>query len=315
MTMTLERSLEQTYGLIKAQIPKTQQIDSFDVVRQVEQYRQWWKPAKASVFLLGESHVATKDEDFNLKCSKYLENLPKDYPTNYVRAVYCFGNGEPNMLNRKLDGKHGMFQFWEIFCSCIAKDSNVKKEFNEILKTGEKDISQRLRNKVDVLTEMQNRGIWLMDASIIGLQKPPNSKKYNKEERQKILRQELNKSIMSPKVIEKIIITSWDGYIKKQIVDARPKHIIVIGAGVEKILGERLKRLDAELGIEKHSVLFQPQGLRTEDKIEKTHREYQRICSKYAPTQYSNGHAFPLEHLQTKIQTDTKKLEQKPNNL
>ena len=83
-------------------------------------------------------------------------------------------------------------------------------------------------------------------------------------------------------MIEKIILTSWDGYIKQQIVDSKPKHLIVIGAGVEKILGTRLNQLDADLGIEKHSVFFQPQGLRTEEAIRKTHKEYQRICSKYA---------------------------------
>jgi len=50
-------SLVETYNLIKSRIPKTQQIDSLDVVKQVEQYRQFWKPAKINVILLAESHV------------------------------------------------------------------------------------------------------------------------------------------------------------------------------------------------------------------------------------------------------------------
>jgi hypothetical protein len=86
---------------------------------------------------------------------------------------------------------------------------------------------------------------------------------------------------MSRKVKKEIITTCWDEYIKNQIVGSQPKHIIVIGKGVEKILKQRLDSLKASSGIT-YSALPQPQGNRrkSEEQLE-TYREYQRICSKY----------------------------------
>lgn len=253
-------SLEQSYELVKVRIPKTQQIDSLDVVKQVEQYRQFWRPEEAKVILLAESHVYTTEEEFASECNRFaLNNFIQNYPTHYVRFVYCLGYGEPDILNKQLESNRGRTsQFWKIFSSCVAKN-DADLGFQGIL-TGKTQLHQRLRNKVSILQEMRRRGIWLVDASIVGI--------YG--------------AVKKQKVKETIITTCWDAYIKNVIFESYPKHIIVIGKGVEGILKRRLESLKASSGTT-YSVLPQPQGNRGTSKEQfETYREYQRICSKYA---------------------------------
>lgn len=253
-------SLEQTYKLIKARIPKTEQIDSLDVVKQVEEYRQFWKPEQANVILLAESHVYTTDKEFASECNRFaLNNFIQNYPTHYVRFVYCLGYGEPDILNKQLESNRGRTsQFWKIFSSCVAKN-DTDLGFQRIL-TGKTQLHQRVRNKVSILQEMKRRGIWLVDASIVGI--------YG--------------AVKNLKVKETIITTCSDAHIKNVILESHPKHIIVIGKGVERILKGRLELLKASSGIA-YSVLPQPQGNRgTSQQQLETYREYQRICSKYA---------------------------------
>jgi len=63
---------------------------------------------------------------------------------------------------------------------------------------------------------MKKKGIGLLDASIIGLY-GSEIKKY-------------------PTECHRIIRVSWDNHTKDVVKEAQPKHIIVIGKNVEKIL-------------------------------------------------------------------------------
>ena len=71
MDKQLERRLEETYGLIKKSFPDTI-VDSLDVVKQVEEYRQFWKPEKVKVALLAESHVYTDSTWFETKLNSEI---------------------------------------------------------------------------------------------------------------------------------------------------------------------------------------------------------------------------------------------------
>lgn len=64
MTMrdNIEQRLTDTYQEIQQATPNAK-IDSLEVVKQVEEYRQYWKPKKTNVVLLAESHVYTDEED------------------------------------------------------------------------------------------------------------------------------------------------------------------------------------------------------------------------------------------------------------
>ena len=65
----------------------------------------------------------------------------------------------------------------------------------------------------------REKGIWLLDASVVGLTEIKRDKTLTKTKRDRI--------------ISKIIKSCWDGHIMETINNLQPKHIIVIGIDVE----------------------------------------------------------------------------------
>ena len=91
----------------------------------------------------------------------------------------------------------------------------------KVLKKGTPSFTERLQNKVSILRQMKEKGIWLLDSSIVGL--------YGNEAKN------------DPYACAKIIDICWNTCIEKIIEEAQPKFIIVIGKGVERVIGSRLK--------------------------------------------------------------------------
>ncbi len=245
--------LEELYDSIK-KITSEVPIDSLEVVKQVEEYRQFWKPQKINVLLLAESHVYTNQQDYNIKCKKNKE-IPPNYPSHFVRFVYCLGYGENYLLERALDNNMGTPQFWKIFSSCVANNED-NLGFDSVIKRGTKNLEQRLRNKVGILKKMQAKGVWLLDASIMSI--------YGSE---------LEKWL---KIKEKIIKISWDSHLVTIIKESGPQFIIIIGKNVEKILSSNLAQLKIP-----YKTIPQPQKRGTKQEQLERYKEYQRICSKY----------------------------------
>ena len=240
---------EKTYELIKKTVPHVP-IDSFEVVKQVEEYRRFWKPKETNVVLLAESHVYTDRQDYEIKCKEIIPN----YPLHYVRFVYCLGYGENDLLERKIANNRGTPQFWKIFRSCVANDQ-IDLGFNRVLKTRTPDFQKRLRNKIDVLHKMQEKGVWLLDASIVGL--------YGSE-------------VKNFNEIKRMIEISWDNHLINIIKELEPKFIIIIGKKVENILVSKLEKLDIP-----YKTILQPQARGNSQEQLERYREYQRICAKY----------------------------------
>ncbi len=188
-------NLKNTY---KDLLKITKEIDSFEVVKKVDEYRQFWKPKNVKVVLLAESHVYTTDEDMQNR----LDNnsgicLPKKYPRDFVRFVYCLGYGENELLTEPIENNSGTPQFWKIFFSCCNKISS-NSDFKPILKKGTKSFDERLKNKIKLLGKLRENGIWLVDASVAGL--------YSKSKR------------FSQKTKREIISLCWDNYTKPLLV-------------------------------------------------------------------------------------------------
>lgn len=101
MDKNIEASIDRTYRLIKEDVPHSIQIDSFEVVRQVEEYRQFWRPDEINIVLLAESHVFTDKQDYESSCdSSILHEITANYPLRFVRFVYCLGYGEDELLTK-----------------------------------------------------------------------------------------------------------------------------------------------------------------------------------------------------------------------
>ena len=252
----LAERIENTYELIQRIIPYDIQIDSLEVVKQVEEYRQFWQPRKTNVVLLAESHVYTDEHDYEIKLDKtILHRMLPGYPLRFIRFVYCLGYGENELLSKgRTDRKNaGTPQYWKIFSSCVAENEK-DLGFWRVLKTETTSLYSRLRNKVGVLRKMKRRGIWLLDASIVGLY-GSGQKNY--------------------RVTEKILEICWKNIIASTIKESNPRHIIVIGKGVGDILNQKL----CSLGIP-FSVIPQPQARGSRKWQLENYKKYQRICSK-----------------------------------
>lgn len=247
MQKEIEQRLTNTYRLIQQTVPNAK-IDSFEVVKQVEEYRQYWKPKKTNVVLLAESHVYTNERNCKIKLDKFiLHDILTNYPLRFVRFVYCLGYGENDLLNRRIKKNPGTWQFWKIFSSCVSEDED-NLGFHKVLKTGTRSFIARLHNKVKVLKKLKKKGIWLLDASIVGV--------YGSGEK-------------NPRTIKKILDICWKNHIKDTILEASPKHIIVIGKGVEKTLYNKLQKIDCA-----RTVIRQPQG----DRSSQEQLEKYKIC-------------------------------------
>lgn len=253
----VEKNIERAYQLIKKSVSNGMLIDSLEVVKQVEEYRQFWKPKELNVALLAESHVYTDEKDFEMECDRFtLHGIIPNYPLRFVRFVYCLGYGEDKLLTRKrADMKNtGTPQYWKIFSSCVAENED-ELGFHRILKTKTPSFIKRLHNKVSVLQKMKDKGIWLLDASIIGLYGTGQKNRKN---------------------FEKILEISWKNHVSNLLSEAAPKHIIVIGKGVGDILHFNLQNLGVPF-----TVVPQPQARGTSEWQLENYRTYQRICAKY----------------------------------
>lgn len=245
---------EQSYRLIKQSLPRVT-VDSLEAIKHVEEHRQFWKPNQTNVVLLAESHVYTDREDFEIELDKtILSKLPSGYPSHFVRFVYCLGYGENEILTKKPTRKNaGTPQYWKIFCSCVAENKD-NLGFEKVIKRGTKRLVDRLQNKLNILQHMKKKGIWLLDASIVGLY-GNEAKKFSEAYRQ-------------------IIEICWDNYLKRTIEETNPKYIIVIGKQVEKTLQSRLD----QLGIP-YETLPQPQAHLTQEEHLKNFQRYNEICN------------------------------------
>ena len=258
MERKIETNIERTHGLIEKSVPHSIQIDSLEVAKQVEEYRQFWKPDEINVVLLAESHVYTDEKDYKIKCNRsILHKIIPSYPLRFVRFVYCLGYGEDKLLMRvRADRKNaGTPQYWKIFSSCVAENEN-DLGFQRVLKTQTQSFIRRLHNKVSVLRKMRERGIWLLDASIVGL---------------------YGSGTKNRKITERIIEICWKNHVKDVILETDPKHIIVIGKGVGKVLRFKLRKLNIPF-----TIIPQSQARGSSSWQLENYKKYQRVCAGYA---------------------------------
>jgi hypothetical protein len=252
MERNQEENLERTYGLIKNEFPLAR-VDSFKVIKEVEEYRQFWKPEKINVILLAESHVYTDEMDFEREfCKSIVQEILPNYPTHFVRFVYCLGYGEDELLagTRSLRKNAGTPQFWKIFSSCVSSNV-VDLGFCRVLKTGTPSCIHRLQNKVNVLRRMKEMGTWLLDASIVGL--------YG------------NNLRSDQMTCRRIIEICWENYVGRLVENAQPKFIIVIGKGVERAVRSKLEF--------PYEAIDLPQAHLSGQKQDENYRRYSEICS------------------------------------
>jgi len=242
-------SLEKAYLDIKTKIGKKFEIDSLRVVKSVNAHRNFWKPNKVKTLLLAESHLYTSITKYD-NIMRY-DGFPElvGCPTNYVKLVYCLGYGESKLVNLTDPGTP---PYWKIFVSCV--NQNFNSEFGKILIKDTPNFHQRLRNKISLLEKLKEKGIWLVDASIVALYK--------------------DKSKPTRKIRKEITKISWEHHVSKVIHEAKPDKIIVIGICVSEDLEDELKKTHIDFDVQR-----QPNSRLSTKELEKTHERYYELCN------------------------------------
>jgi hypothetical protein len=218
-------------------------LDSFEVVTEVERYREFWKPERPRVILLAESHVHTRKEDFVYRWS--YPDVP-ELQGNFVRFVYCLANGERDLVN--IASNRGTWQYWKILSSCL----NGESSFPAILKRSTPNFKRRIENKILLLKKLKEAGVWLLDGSIVGI------------------------NGLAGTVQTDILLYCWKEYTGPRVksLSPPPKHMIVIGSGVDRTLRGEIDKL----GIP-HSTIPQPNARLEGGYSSKFYQTCFRICS------------------------------------
>ncbi len=152
----------------------------------------------------------------------------------------------------KIPINRGTPHYWKIFVSCV--NQNFNSEFGKILISKTPYFNQRLHNKISLLEKLKEKGIWLVDASIVAL--------YN------------NNIKPSPKIMTGVLRISWEQHVSKVIHETKPDKIIVIGKGVSKDLEDELKKTNIHVYVQP-----QPNAFLSKKEIGKTHERYYELCN------------------------------------
>jgi len=242
------QKLNETYFKIKSILGEdTEPLES---VQLVETYRRFLKPEKVRLILLAESHVFTHDKDRKVPILP-ISDLP-DYPGRYARFVYCLGYGEKTLTGSELHPRRdGTPQFWKIFFSCCNTICS-RADFHPIL--SQTPTKQRIGNKIKILKQLKEQGVWLVDASIVALYRDGKKIPF----------------------MSKALKESWQTYTRDIVIAAKPEHVICIGKGVAKVVRLDLERHFAS----RHTVIDQPNAHLSSEEHLANYKTYSQICCK-----------------------------------
>ncbi len=243
--MLNEETLRQAYNLLCRLLPATS-YEPFDSVRNAEMHRWFWKPERVKTVILAESHVFTPVEESEQRMvyPKFLEQLP----TEYVRLVYCLGYGEQGALGIQMPKKTGTPQYWKLFAYAAGQNPVL------VQKTGTTNTIERLHNKWALLCALKEKGVWLLDTSILGLANLPSGKP-------------------GKDMLDEILYQSWQCYIAPIIEAERPEKILCVGKGLWGMLRGELKRKTPQA-----DWVYQPNARLSKHAIEENQQKIATFC-------------------------------------
>lgn len=241
-------TLENAYARLQNVLGES--IEPISAVRLVEEYRDFWRPKDVKVILLVESHARTSEQDMRL----FFDVGLSGYPMHYCRCVYCLAYGEPALTTSPDHPRDGTPQYWKILYSC-ANDVVSNTDFAPL--QAKTPYEQRIQNKIDLLTQLQDMGVWLVDASVVGL-----AHKGRKPSRKKT---------------EQALLVSWQLHTFDLVRKAKPRHVICAGKQLAHLVSTSLHNLVGD----SYSVVSPANARLSSSEQIKILQTYRRICSKY----------------------------------
>ena len=211
--------------------------ESREYLQTVATWRAKWRPKCVRFLLLAESHVAERPGDIDTAVS-LPTSINKDLllPQGFCRLVYCLGYGENDICRIAPSTNGGTWQFWDLF-GAVARglDGTIPAQMPRRVKSCcEKTLALRLAWKLKVLNTLSKAGVWLEDASVIGLYAGGNTRRIKGRDYKQLLRESFQRFV-------------WPG-----VIHDNPKQVWVIGRRV----GRALAGLPS---IDERRVVSQPQ--------------------------------------------------------
>jgi hypothetical protein len=153
-------------------------------------------------------------------------------PDPYVRLIYCLAYGQTGLCDPKPIVKGpGTPGFWQIFGQlALGQNSNPDKSQDG-----------KLRWRVEVLERLMARGIWLEDASPMGVYIPSSGQKIRVTDDDDVLRQ--------------ILREGYEQHVWPGVAAKKPAAVWVIGKGV-------FGMLEGLTEIRNDRWIYQPEGAR-----------------------------------------------------
>ena len=219
------------------------------MVRLAQRYYEHWRPAKVRVVLLAESHVFTAPGD---SAARPLSGEPLarlaaagyDGPTGFVHLVHSLGYGEDDLLATPAGANKGTPQFWQLLAAAsrdgVGDDCLTRGAFDDVLKKHGSTPLARLDAKLAVLRQLRDRGVWLLDASVLGWYIPQEA-----VYRRSAVSGEVHRCAKDrpPKRCKRpALLLSWELYMKHVVRSAADggclESVLPIGKEVFGALGE-----------------------------------------------------------------------------
>lgn len=117
---------------------------------------------------------------------------------------------------------------------------------------GQTPTKQRIANKIKILKQLKEQGIWLVDASIVGLYK--DGKKISN--------------------MFEALEESWQSYTRDVVISTKPDHVICIGKGVARVVEADLRKLFPS----RYTVIPQPNAFLPSEEHLANYKTYSEIC-------------------------------------
>ncbi len=225
------------------------ELEPDDVAVAVERHRWYWRPAHVKVALVAESHVYTSRDDLNTKLDYpnhdgFVEL--RDAPRDFVRLIYCLGYGQRELLPHSATSqqrKGGTPQYWTVF-SELAGTSGSKPQ------TGQ--WADRVKWKIETLQALQDRGIWLLDASLHAIYAPAHTQTQD----QSVLMSAKGENRISYATARELHLAWWQYYGKPLMTDLGDPPIWCIGKSVYGALSSL--ETDTKRRIDLRNWMYQP---------------------------------------------------------
>ncbi|MBX3669985.1 MAG: hypothetical protein KF778_16410 [Rhodocyclaceae bacterium] len=231
-------------------------LEPLEAAKCVESHRLCWRPEVVHTVLLAESHVYTPAHELSEMTGPH--NLAtRPLPKVFARFVYCLGYGEPEFAGPDAPRTVGTPQYWKLFASCAAP--GLPEAFAPVLKGSNRRFLERIRAKLLLLERLRSLGVWLVDASAVGLYATGGDRIHQAE-------------------YEKVLRCCWRNYSGKLVREATPHSVVVIGKAVARVLHRELSGLP---GITVHCVP-QPQARCTAREVADVHATLFKVCQQAA---------------------------------